>query len=49
MLMLGLIILTLDPVIPKGRIFLNVDTDGLDPVISKGRIVQDVDVGIDHP
>ena len=49
MLMLGLIILRLDPVIPKGRIVLNVDLDGLDPVILKGRIVQDVDVGIDHP
>ena len=46
MLMLGLIILRLDLVIPKGRIILNVDLDGLDPVISKGRIVKDVD-GLD--
>ena len=44
MLMLGLIILILDPVIPKGRIILNVDLDGLDPVILKGRIVFNVDV-----
>ena len=44
-----MIILRLDPVIPKGRIVLNVDLDGLDPVVPKGRIVQDVDVGIDHP
>ena len=49
MLMLGLIILRLDPIIPKGRIVLNVDLDGLDLVIPKGMIVQDVDVRIDHP
>ena len=49
MLMLGLIILRLDPVIPKGKIVLNVDLDGLDPVVMKGKIVQDVNVGIDHP
>ena len=49
MLMLGLIILRLDPVIPKGRIVLNIDVEGLiilrlDPVISKGRIVLNVDL-----
>ena len=49
MYMMGLIILRFDLVIPKGRIVLNVDLDGLDPVIPKGRIVQGVDVGIDHP
>ena len=48
MLMLGLIILRLDPVIPKGRVVLNVDVEGLiilklDPVISKGRIVFNTD------
>ena len=48
-MMLGLIILRLDPVIPKGRIVLNIDLDGLDLIILKGRIVQDIDVGIDHP
>ena len=49
--MMGLIILRLDPVIPKGSIVLNVDLDGLDPIISKGRIVQDAEFGIDndHP
>ena len=36
--MLGFIILRLHPVIPKRRIILNVDLDGLDPVIQKGRI-----------
>ena len=45
--MLGLIILRLDPIIPKGRIILNVDVSGLDPIIPKGRIVQDV--GTNHP
>ena len=49
MLMLGLIILRLDPVIPKGRIILNVDLVGPDPIIPKGRIVQDDEVWIDHP
>ena len=49
MMMLGLIILRLDHVIPKGKIVLNVDLVGLDPVISKGMIIQDVDVGADHP
>ena len=49
MLMLALIILRLDPVIPKGRIVLNVDLVGLDPVIIKGRIVKDFDVGTNHP
>ena len=49
MLMLGLIILRLDPVIPKGRIVLNVDLVGFDLVISKGRSVKDVDVGTNHP
>ena len=49
MIMLGLLILGLDPVIPKGRIVLNVALVGLDPVILKGRIVQDDDVGINHP
>ena len=48
-MMLGLIILRLDPVILKGRIVLNVDLVGLDLVILKGRIFQDNDVGIDHP
>ena len=48
-MMLGLIILRIDPVIPKGRIVLNIDLDGLDLIIPKGRIVQDIDVGIDHP
>ena len=33
-----------DPVIPKGRIVLNVDVSGLDPVIPKGRIILNVDV-----
>ena len=43
MLMLGLIILRIDPIIPKGRIIVNFDLDGvLDLVILKGRIVQDV-------
>ena len=46
---LGLIILRFDPVIPKGRIVLNVDVEGLiilrlDPIILKGRIVLNVDV-----
>jgi len=36
--MLGLIILRLDPVIPKGMIILNVDLVGLDPTILKGMI-----------
>ena len=49
MLKLGLIILRLDPAIPKGTIVLNVDLVGLDPIILKGRIIQDEDVGIDHP
>ena len=49
MLMLGLIILRLDPIILKGRIVLNVDLVGLDPIILKERIFQDVDVGIYHP
>ena len=49
MLKLGLIILRIDPIIPKGRIVLNVDLVGLDPITPKGRITQDVDVGIDHP
>ena len=45
--MLGLIILILDPIIPKGRIILNVDVSGLDLVTLKGRIAHDV--GINHP
>ena len=46
--MFGLIILRLDLVIPKGRIVLNVDLDGLDLVILKGRIVLNVYVsGVD--
>ena len=49
MMMLGLIILRLDPIILKGRMILNVGLIGLDLVISKGRMVQDDDVGIDHP
>ena len=49
MLMLGLIILRLDLVIPKGRIVLNIDLVGLDLIIMKGRIIQDVNVWIDHP
>ena len=43
---MGLIILRLDSIIPKRRIILNVDIDGLDPVIPKGRIVQDIDVSV---
>ena len=39
--MLGLIILRLDPIIPKGKIVQDVSS-GLDPVIPKGRIIQDV-------
>ena len=46
--MLGLIILRLDPVIPKGRIVLNVDVERLiilrlDPGIPKGMIVLNTD------
>ena len=48
-MMLGLIILRLDPVIPKGRIVLNVDLVELDLINLKGGIVQDVDVGTNHP
>ena len=44
MLKLGLTILRLDPIIPKGMIVLNIDVEGLiivrlDPVIPKGMIV----------
>ena len=48
--MLGLTILRLDPVIPKGKIVLNVGLTilRLDPVIPKGNIVLNVDlVGLD--
>ena len=50
--MLGLIILRLDHVIPKGRIVLNVDVEGpiilrLDPVIPKGRIILNIDEVMD--
>ena len=46
--MVGLIMHRIDPIIPKGRIVLNVDVSGLDHVIPKGRIVLNVDVsGLD--
>ena len=45
----GLTVLRPDPIIPKGRIILNVDLVGLDPVILKGRIVLNVDVGTHYP
>ena len=49
MLKLGLTILRIDFVIPKGKIVLNVDVEGLtilrlDLIILKGRIVLNVDV-----
>ena len=45
--MQGLIILRLDPIIPKGRIILNLDENGLDPIIPKGMIIHNVSSGLD--